>query len=258
MMLLTLEASFFLVIFDLISSLLIDFVIRLQSTSSCPFCGEFQSRSNLCSKVSGAMWEAQQSELPREEHNRRANLKQVLNGQFVQVEPAVRFWAAKRNYSKFTIIDLHTFSDYRSAWIREHALIGLWQPRLSHPFVHRFLVKRAAGHKVVKLRNISGRPPPNFRRLFLRLRRRSTTVQQHSNTLIDKERAFAVLFDLAQDDVKSFEACKLIRSIKFIDSEVYMLWRIARTLEQPMKSKVLRAVRSALKFRNCGVPPGQT
>ena len=50
------------------------------------------------------MWEAQQSELLREEHNRRANLKQVLNGQFVQVEPAVRFWAAKGNYSKFTII----------------------------------------------------------------------------------------------------------------------------------------------------------
>ena len=192
------------------------------------------------------------------EHNRRAKLKQVLKGQFVQLEPAVHFWAAKGNYSKFTIIVLHTFSDYRSAWIREHALIGLWQPRLNHPFVHRFLVKRAAGHKVVKRRNISGRPPPNFRRLFLRLRRRSTTVQQHSNSLIDKERAFAVLFDLAQDDIKSFEACKLIRSKKLIDSEVYTLWRIARTLEQPMKSKLLRAVCSALKFRNCSVPPGQT
>ena len=41
-------------------------VIRLQSTSSCPFCGEFHSRSNLFSKVSGAMWEVQQSELLRE------------------------------------------------------------------------------------------------------------------------------------------------------------------------------------------------
>ena len=83
-------------------------------------------------------------------------------------------------------------------------------------------------------------------------------MQQHSKSLIDKERAFAVLFDLAQDDVKSSEACKLIRSKKFNDSEAYTLWRIARTLEQPVKSKVLRAVRSALKFRNCSVPPGQT
>ena len=192
------------------------------------------------------------------EHNRRAKLKQVLNGQFVQVEPAVRFWAAKGNYSKFTIIVLHTFPDYRSAWIREHALIGLWQPRLNRPFLHRFLVKRAAGHKVIKLRNTSGRPPPNFRRLFLRLCRRSTTVQKHSLSLIAKERAFAVLFDLAKDDVRSVEACKLIRSNKFTDSEVYTLWRIARALERPMISKVLRAVRSALKFRNCSVPPGQT
>ena len=92
------------------------------------------------------------------ENNRRAKLKQVLIGHFVRVEAAVRFWAAKGNYSKFTNIVLHTFPDYRSAWIREHALIGFWQPRLNHPFVHRFLVKRAAGHKVIKLREISGRP----------------------------------------------------------------------------------------------------
>ena len=118
-------------------------------------------------------------------------------------------------------------------------------------------MKRAAGHKVIKLREISGRPPPNFRRLFLRLRRRSTTILQHPHSLISKEKAFAVLFDLAQDDVRSFEACKLIRSQKFTDSEVYTLWRIARTLEQPMKSKVLKAVRSALRFRNCSVTPGQ-
>ena len=50
------------------------------------------------------------------ENNRRAKLKQTMAGQFVQVEPAIRFWATKGNYHQFTIIVLATFDDYRSAW----------------------------------------------------------------------------------------------------------------------------------------------
>ena len=34
--------------------------------------------------------------------------------------------------------------------------------------------------------------------------------------------------------------------------------RVYLIVWQPMKSKVLQAVRSALKFRNCSVPPGQS
>ena len=116
------------------------------------------------------------------------------------MEPAIRFWATKQNYHQFTIIVLATFDDYRSAWIREHALISVWQPRLNHPFVHRYLLKRAAGYRVTKLRKINGKPPPNFKRLFLRLHRRTATLKQNPASLVSKEQAFAILFDLAQTD----------------------------------------------------------
>ena len=167
------------------------------------------------------------------EHNRRAKLKQTLAGQFVQVEPAVRFSAAKGNYHQFTIIVLATFDEYRSAWIREHALICAWQPRLNHPFVHCYLLKRAAGYRITKLRKINGKPPPNFKRLFLRLHRRTATLKLHPASLVSKEHAFAILIDLTQTDIKSFEASKHIRSQHMTDLEVYALWRMAVNLEQP-------------------------
>ena len=146
------------------------------------------------------------------ENNRRAKRKQTITGQFVQVEPAIRFWATRQNYHQFTIIVLTTFDDYRAAWIREHALISVWQPRLNHPFVHRYLLKRAAGYRATKLRKINGKPPPNFKRLFLRLHRRTATLKQNPASLVSKEQAFAILFDLAQTDTRCFEARKRIRS----------------------------------------------
>ena len=55
----------------------------------------------------------------------------------------------------------------------------------------------------------------------------------------------------------SFQAAKLVRSQRVTDTEVYALFRIAKNLEQPAKSKVVALLTGALRFRNCSVPAKQ-
>ena len=187
------------------------------------------------------------------ENNRRAKIKQCKQGQYVQVEPAIRLWASRFDYSAYSTVVLSTHDNYKQAWIAEHVLIDLWQPRLNHPFVHKFFKKTASGPKTVPLRNKSS-TSHNYFRLFCKLRRRFATVGYKVPPTLSKPKAFDILYDLAQMDRRSFEAAKLIRSQRITELELYALWRIGCNLEQPEKSRVKKLMCSAFRFRGCSIP----
>ena len=71
---------------------------------------------------------------------------------------------------------------------------------------------------------------------------------------MDKQQAWSLLYDLASLTIASFEAAKTVRSAKVSALELYALFRMAKIMEQPYRSRVVQLLKSALKFRNCTVP----
>eukprot|EP00439_Symbiodinium_sp_Y106_P077706 s915_g16.t1 len=189
----------------------------------------------------------------KREYNRQSKLKQVLLEQYVQVEPAIRIWASLGTYFDFSTICVSVHQDYREAWIQEHILIDRWQPRFNSRFIDRFYMKSALGFKRLKPRP-SLKTVSLFSRLRGKVRRRASTTSTPTKCLMDKEQAWSLLYDLASLTVTSFEAAKIVRSDRVSALELYALFRMAKIMEQPYRSRVVQLLKSALKFRNCTVP----
>ena len=143
----------------------------------------------------------------KREYNRQSKLKQVLLGQYVQVEPAIRIWASLGTYFDFSTVCVSVHRDYREAWIQEHILIDRWQPRFNSPFIDRFYLKSALGFKRLKPRP-SLKTVSLFSRLRGKVRRRAGATSTPTKCLMDKQQAWSLLYDLASLTVASFEAAK--------------------------------------------------
>ena len=79
------------------------------------------------------------------EFNRQAKIKQLKGGSLPKVELAIRYWVDNANYDRFVTLALSGHSGYRDAWAAERSTIQSWQARLNHPFITKFLVKKAHG-----------------------------------------------------------------------------------------------------------------
>ena len=74
---------------------------------------------------------------PSREHNRRAKLLGIQHGQFINAEPALRWWHHFDNYDEFATWVILTDPDHTVTWTQEHALISIYQPSLNWPYIHR-------------------------------------------------------------------------------------------------------------------------
>ena len=74
---------------------------------------------------------------PSREHNRRAKLLGIQHGQFINAEPALRWWHHFGNYDEFATWVILTDPDHAVTWTQEHALIRIYQPSLNWPYIYR-------------------------------------------------------------------------------------------------------------------------
>ena len=74
---------------------------------------------------------------PSREHNRRAKLLGIQHGQFINAEPALRWWHHFGNYDEFATWVIFTDPDHTVTWTQEHALISIYQPSLNWPYIYR-------------------------------------------------------------------------------------------------------------------------
>ena len=112
---------------------------------------------------------------PSREHNRRAKLLDIQHGQFINAEPALRWWHHFGNYDEFATWVIFTDSDHTVTWTQEHALISIYQPSLNWPYIYRRYKRISTGYTATRF--LAEQPWSRFgKRLFLRLRRRSCTV----------------------------------------------------------------------------------
>ena len=87
----------------------------------------------------------------RRESNRLSVAKKLLAGGEAQAELAIRYWVSNDCLQDFTLFLVTPCSSYRQAWVTEHCLIGMWQPKLNHPYITSFLRRSALGFRPNKL-----------------------------------------------------------------------------------------------------------
>ena len=62
------------------------------------------------------------------------------------------------------------------------------------------------------------------------------------------------IFKLAENSAQSFKMAKSLRSAQFSVNQLFALFRLADTLEDPHRSKVRAILKSAIKFKGAMLP----
>ena len=75
----------------------------------------------------------------RWESNRLSVAKKLSAGGEAQAELAIRYWVSNNCLQDYTLYLVTLCLSYRQAWVTEHCLIGMWQPKLNHPYIVSFL-----------------------------------------------------------------------------------------------------------------------
>ena len=193
--------------------------------------------------------------MAKREFNRMAKYRLAKAGTPVHVELAVKYWSRRSDFSNFTAIPIASFSTYQEAWIFEHLLISRWQPPLNHPFITKILTLKASGWLVQYKKHSQTFPSiPQGNRLFQRLRRRLITKGVPPSIHCKQAQAWNILFELTSPGRLSFDTATTLRSGKFDDWEIYVLYRLCNHLEQPARGRARKLLASAMKFRNMTIP----
>ena len=81
----------------------------------------------------------------RRESNRMSVAKKLTSGKEAQAELSIRFWVSNKSLQTYPLFLVTTCSSYREAWVTEHCLIGMWQPKLNHPYIVSLLNRPCTG-----------------------------------------------------------------------------------------------------------------
>ena len=106
------------------------------------------------------------------EGSRKRKMRQIDKDRMVQTELSLRWWHRSNSYQTYCTIAVYVAQGRGQAAIKEHVLIGRWQPELNFPWV-------------MKLRMTSspswGLPPPTYRaqgrKLWQKVRKRHHTTK---------------------------------------------------------------------------------
>ena len=189
----------------------------------------------------------------RRESNRFSVAKKLSSGGEAQAELAIRYWVSNNCLQDYTLFLLTPCSSYREAWITEHCLIGMWQPKLNHPYIVSFLKRSALGFRPNK--RIRNTVSSKFGlRLWRKLRKKLHKQLQPEPFQLKPRSAWEILFNLTCFSRAPFEEAKGLRSDRYLPDEIYSLIRLSNCLEEPGKSKARKILKSVCMYRNMSWP----
>ena len=179
----------------------------------------------------------------RRESNRLSVAKKLLAGGEAQAELAIRYWVSIACLQDFTLFLVTPCSSYRQAWVTEHCLIGMWQPKLNHPYITSFLRRSALGFRPNK--RVRQTVASRFGlRLWRKLRKKLHRQLQPESFQLKRRSAWEILFNLTCFSRAPFEEAKRLRSDRYVPDEIYSLIRLSNSLEEPGKSKARKGLKS--------------
>ena len=192
--------------------------------------------------------------LPKREWNRISKYKQVTQEQLVHVEPAIRYWARNNTFYQHTVLVLSAHDTYQQAWCFEHLLIQRWQPHLNYPHILRHFRRKSNSFVRLAVQHRSSVLHTGVR-LWRKLRKHTfcsvAMFQQHT---MERLQAWDLLYRLAENSKRSFEACRYLRSGAVLDAEIYAIYRLTNVIEQPQRSKLQGLFHKVMQFRNMTRP----
>ena len=189
----------------------------------------------------------------RRESNRMSVAKKLTSGKEAQAELSIRFWVSNKSLQTYTLFLVTPCSSYREAWVTEHCLIGMWQPKLNHPYIISFLKRSALGFRPNKRVRLSAFSRFGMR-LWRKLRKKLHTQNQPEVFQLKRRSAWEILFNLTCFSRAPFEEIKRLRSDRYVPDEIYSLIRLSNSLEEPGKTKARNALKSVCKYRNMSRP----
>ena len=175
--------------------------------------------------------------------------KKLASGKEAQAELSIRFWVSNNSLQNYTLFLITPRSSYKEAWVTEHCLIGMWQPKLNHPYIVSFLKRSALGFRPNKRVRLSAFSRFGVR-LWRKLRKRLHTQNQPEILQLQRRSAWEILFNLTCFSRAPFEELKRLRSDRYVPDEIYSLIRLSNSLEEPGK----KALKSVCHHRNMSWP----
>ena len=179
--------------------------------------------------------------------------KKLTSGKEAQAELSIRFWVSNKSLQTYTLFLATPCSSYREAWVTEHCLIGVWQPKLNHPYIISFLKRSALGFRPNKRVRLSAFSRFGMR-LWRKLRKKLHTQNQPEIFQLKRRSAWEILFNLTCFSRAPFEEIKRLRSDRYVPDEIYSQIRLSNSLEEPGKTKARNALKSVCKYRNMSWP----
>jgi len=126
------------------------------------------------------------------------------------------------NYEQYATLVFVGADSYRQAWVLEHAYIGLWQPRLNHPYSTKFLKYKSHQLIPTKKAQTTSRVSLGFRLLRkVRIRMHAQYKTKHVAALTS-HRGFDLLWQLSSATRQSFDAQRFLRSNNFTNDDVHV------------------------------------
>ena len=190
------------------------------------------------------------------ERTRRAKFLQVCQNKLVNAELALRWWKLHDNYYNYSTIAIVHAESSIQALVKEHQLIQLWQPPLNFPHVVKLL---ASPSGVVKTRSaISNITHTTVgRKLCRKLRRRHAKLHPTGHPCLHTysvPQSWSILINIAQRNNQSYQQLKQLRKSHYTTDNIYALYKMAATMEEPHKSSVRSKLAKCLRDRNLTVP----
>ena len=189
----------------------------------------------------------------RRESNRMSVAKKLTSGKEAQAELSIRFWVSNKSLQDYTLFLVTPCASYRQAWVTEPCLIGMWQPKLNHPYIVSFLKRGALGFRPNKRVRLSAFSRFGMR-LWRKLRKKLHTQLQPEIFQLKRRSAWEILFNLTRFSRAPFEELKRLRSDRYVPDEIYSLIRLSNSLEEPGKTRARKALQSVSKYRNMSWP----
>jgi len=158
------------------------------------------------------------------------------------------------NYEQYATLVFVGADSYRQACVLEH-YIGLWQPRLNHPYITKFLKYKSHQLILTKKAQTTSRVSLGFRLLRkVRIRMHAQYKTKHVAALTSHLVLTFYGNSAVLPDNRLMHNGFCVQTILPMMMYTYALCRLCNHLEQPHRSKCMGELRKIMQFRNMTFP----
>ena len=189
----------------------------------------------------------------KREWNRLTKIRQLVEKQPIKAELAAQWWASngqRKLWSSMPHLFFVGADSYRQACVLEH-YIGLWQPRLNHPYITKFLKYKSHQLILTKKAQTTSRVSLGFRLLRkVRIRMHAQYKTKHVAALTSHLVLTFYGNSAVLPDNRLMHNGFCVQTILPMMMYTYALCRLCNHLEQPHRSQCMGELRKIMQFRN--------